>query len=315
MTFSNIGLIRYSIVKTIEAYEKDIQLQVSALSKFKPPALLSNLSQMYSIFCGSGDSLAAALLAEAFSELRVKAADPLDLLKNESILKSHDVFVVSISGRTISNVNVAKLARRSYGITSNVSSKLAKTCDGIIPLRFPNNDVFTAGSISFLDSALTCISLVKKFKIQYAKTLFSSAVLQSKKAKLTGNVYFLGNLHTYPVAMYGAAKLFEILGATAFYEKIEQFSHMELFSVSKGDTVIIFEEKTPHNISLVKELKKIGLNVIQPDPGTNDKVLQVIFYTFFSQLVPLFIAKKKNQKECHFVLAKKIRAVSDKMIY
>ena len=79
--------------------------------------------------------------------------------------------------------------------------------------------------------------------------------------------------------------------------------------------MIIFEEKTPHNITLVGELKKIGLNVIQPDPGTNDKVSQVIFYTFFSQLVPLFIAKKKNQKECHFVTAKKIRAVSDKMIY
>ena len=99
-------------MKTIEAYEKDILLQVPSLSKFKPRTLLSNLQQMYAIFCGSGDSLAAALLAESFSELRVKAADPLDLLKNKSILESHDVFVVSISGRTITNVKVAKLARR-----------------------------------------------------------------------------------------------------------------------------------------------------------------------------------------------------------
>ncbi len=125
----------------------------------------------------------------------------------------------------------------------------------------------------------------------------------------------MGNLHTYPVAMYSAAKLYEILGMEAYYERLEQFSHMELFSAKKGDTVVILEEKTAHNAELKKALKKVGFNVIHPDPKTTNKVAQFLFYTFLFQLVPLIMAKKKHQKDCHFVTAKKLRAASDKMIY
>jgi len=107
----------------------------------------------------------------------------------------------------------------------------------------------------------------------------------------------------------------EILGLDAFYERLEQFSHMELFSTKPGDTVIIFEQKNPHNTLLSKNLKKAGVHVIQPTTKYNDKISQFLFYTFFSQLVPLFLAKKKQQKECHFVTAKKLRKISDNMIY
>ena len=115
--------------------------------------------------------------------------------------------------------------------------------------------------------------------------------------------------------MYGAAKIFEILGYSAFYERIEQFSHMELFSTKPGDTVIIFEEKNSHNSQLVKNLRKVGLHVVQPDPENNNKISQFLFFTFFSQLLPLNLAKKKKQKDCYFVTAKNLRKVSDNMIY
>jgi len=168
---------------------------------------------------------------------------------------------------------------------------------------------------AFLDSALTCISLVKSFKIKNSDKIFHDALNQSKQVKLGKRIFFLGNLHTYPLALYGAAKIFEILGLSAFYERIEQFSHMELFSTKPGDTVIIFEKKNPHNTLLLKNLKKAGLNVIQPNLKYPDKISEILFYTFFSQLVPLFLAKKKQQKECHFVTAKKLRKISDSMIY
>jgi len=122
-------------------------------------------------------------------------------------------------------------------------------------------------------------------------------------------------MHTYPVAMYCAAKFYEILGYDAHFERIEQFSHMELFSAKKGDTVIIFEEKNVHNTNLVKNLKNVGLNVICPTFDSRNKIFQFIFYTYFSQLLPLFEAKKRHKKDCHFVLAKKLRNVSDNMIY
>ena len=115
--------------------------------------------------------------------------------------------------------------------------------------------------------------------------------------------------------MYAAAKFYELLGYDAHFERIEQFSHMELFSAKKGDTVIIFEEKNPHNQQLAKNLKNNGLNVIHPTLKSKNKTSQIIFYAFFSQILPLLEAKRKNQKDCHFVLAKNLRKVSDNMIY
>lgn len=302
-------------MNTISVLEKDILIQVQNLSRFEPPPQLNTIQQKRSIFCGSGDSLAASMLAEAFSERKVKAIDPLDLLKNKSIAQKNDVYIVSVSGKTLSNIKVAKLARKPIAITANPQSKLAIVCNRTILLNFPNSDVITAGSISFLDSALTCISLVMPFRIKNSEKIFNDAINQSKKIKLESKIFFLGNLYTYPLALYAAAKIFEILGLDAFYERLEQFSHMELFCTKPGDTVIIFEKKNPHNTLLSKNLKKAGINVIQPTMKYTDKISQFLFYTFFSQLVPLFLAKKNQQKECHFVTAKKLRKISDNMIY
>ena len=302
-------------MKTIEAFENDILLQIPYLQTIHLQKQLSEKNQRKTIFCGSGDSFAAALLAEAFSNFRVRAADPLDLLKNKSITKNNDVYLVSISGNTISNVKVAKNAKRATAITLNDKSKLAKACSKCIHLDYPSSGVFTSGSIGFISSALTSISLVSKFNIRGIMELFKRALLESKKIKLGKKIFIIGNLHTFPVAMYGAAKFYEILGTDAYYERIEQFLHMGLFSAKSGDTVIIFEEKNSHNSRTTKNLKKLGLNVYQPNPGTSNKVAQIIFFTFFSQLTPLFYAKKIYQKECYFITAKKLRNASSDMIY
>jgi len=136
----------------------------------------------------------------------------------------------------------------------------------------------------------------------------------AKKFSVSKRIFILGTLFTYPLAMYCAAKFYEILGYDAHYARIEQFSHMELFSSKKGDTVIIFEEDNTHNKQLVSNLKKIGINVIHP-PIPSKKINQMLYCTFFSQLLPLYEAKKKRKKDCYFVLAKDIRNVSNNMIY
>ncbi len=114
--------------------------------------------------------------------------------------------------------------------------------------------------------------------------------------------------------MYCAAKFYEVLGYNVHYSRIEQFSHMELFSVKKGDTIIIFEEKNTHNKQLGNSLKEIGISVIHPDMPS-EEISQMIYCTFFSQLLALFEAKKKRKKDCYFVTAKKIRNISNQMIY
>ncbi len=301
-------------MNTIDAYEKDINLQLDFLQSFRKQKSLPFNQQKNILFSGSGDSLASSMLAESFSGGMVKAMDPLDLYQNKQLVKSKNVYFVSISGNTITNIKVAKIAKRTTAITSKPKSRLAKASDEIILLSAPNNGVFTAGSISFLESALTCISLVNEIKIPQDSKLFFKAKTDAKNSKISNRLFILGNFFTFPLAMYCAAKFYEILGYDAHYSRIEQFSHMELFSAQKGDTVIIFEEKNSYNKKLGRNLKKIGINVIHPYVPS-EKISQMIYCTFFSQLLALFEAKKKRKKDCHFVTAKKIRNVSNQMIY
>lgn len=300
-------------MNSIEAYEKDIKLQLNFLKSFRKQKTISVNLQKNILFSGSGDSLVSSLLAESFSGGIVKAMDPLDLYRNKVLVKSKHVYIVSISGNTLTNIKVAKIAKKATAITSHPQNRLAKVSGYVIPLVSPNSGVFTAGSISFLESALTCISLVKNITIPKS-TLFAKASLSAKKAKISKRIFVLGNLHTYPVAMYCAAKFYEILGYDVHYSRIEQFSHMELFSAKKGDTVIIFEEKNSHSKQLGKNLKKIGINLVHPNIPS-EKISQVIFCILFSQHLSLYEAKRKRKKECHFVTAKNIRNVSNQMIY
>ena len=247
-------------MNTIDAFEKDIFLQLKFLKSFENQKPLSETYQKNIIFSGSGDSLVSAMLAESFSGGKVSAMDPLDLYNNKQLVKSKHVFFVSISGNTITNIKVAKIAKKTTAITANQKSHLAKVTDDSILLAAPSNGVFTAGSISFLESALTCISLVSSTKPAKNSQLFQKAKTDAKKFTVSKRVFILGNLFTFPLAMYCAAKFYEVLGYDAHYCRIEQFSHMELFSAKKGDAIIIFEEKNPHNKQLVKNLEKIGLN-------------------------------------------------------
>ena len=153
---------------------------------------------------------------------------------------------------------------------------------------------------------LTCISLVTKFSIKRTSDLFLNAQKESKKVRLTGRIFVLGNMHTFPVSMYFVAKLYEVLGMNAQYERIEQFSHMGLFSTRKGDTVFIFDGNSKYNTKLRKNLLNAGLNVIHIVPIAKKKIEQICYYTFVSQLIPLFHAKMGESKALLLCFCKKI---------
>ncbi len=302
-------------MNSIEAFENDIYLQLTSLKNFKPIKPIPAEILKKSLFCGAGDSYAAAMLAESFSNLKTHCSDPLDLLQNKSLLKNSTVFFISISGNTISNIRAARLAKTSFAISANKSGKLSKICKKTFLLDFTDSGIFTGGSISFLFSALTCMSLVTKFKMPDFKKIFDSAKKHILKTSLSGTVYILGNLHTYPIAMYMSAKFHELLGLDCRYERIEQFAHMGLFSTKKNDTVIILDNATAHNLMLKKSLQKIDLNVILYDIRFTSKINQVIFFTFVSQLLALRYAKKLKKSECFFVTENEIRDASSSMIY
>ncbi len=299
-------------MNTIDAFTHDVYLQLEYLAKFVSQKSKPGKNV---IFCGSGDSLCAGLLAEAFSDYSVRACDPLELAQNKILARASRAYFVSISGSTISNIRAAKLAKYSVAITRNPTSKLGKTRDEVIPLNYEDSNVLTAGSIGFLASALTCISLVHGFKIKNAKKIFTLAKNTAKKISLKNQTYILGNQHTYPVAMYASAKLGEILGMDSHYERIEQFSHMGLFTAKSGDTIIILEPKNAHNSQLVTNLKNLGLSVYNPSIISKNKIDQVLFYIFVSQFVALNMARKKRIKQCYFISHQNMRAASSDMIY
>ena len=302
-------------MSTITAFAKEIKLQVSFVQNFVSQKQLSIPKQKQAIFCGTGDSFISAQLAEVFSDFRARAFDPLDLLKNKKLAKNKDLYLISISGNTVSNISLAKAVKNTIAVTAYKQSKLASACKKSILLQYPNSGIFTAGSISFLASVLTCMSLVSKVKIRNVFRLYDKASTQSRKIRLRGKVFLLGNLHTFPVSMFGAAKLYEVTGLDAHYERIEQFSHMGLFSAKRGDTVIIFEEKNKYNSKLASSLKKYGLHVIQLESHTKKIQETVLFFIFVSEFIALYHAEKKNQKDCFFVTAKKLRKASSSMIY
>jgi len=237
------------------------------------------------------------------------------MIKNKRLLKDHDLYLISISGNTISNVKLAKTTKNTTAITANPQSRLARVCQKSIILKYSHSGIFTAGSISFLSSAMTCLSLISKYRIRNITKIYNQARAQSKKVNLRGKIYVLGNLHTMPIAMFCASKIYEVSGIDVHYARIEQFSHMELFSARKGDTVILFEEKNKHNSKLTVRLEKYGLHVVQIKPNTKNIQEIVLFFIFVSELIALYHAKKKNTKDCFFVRAKKLRDVSSSMIY
>jgi fructoselysine-6-P-deglycase FrlB-like protein len=299
---------------TITAFEKEIMMQLDYIKNFKPQKPLSYSKQKRAIFCGTGDSFASAQLAEVFSEFRARAHDPLDLIKKRNLLEGHDLYLISVSGNTISNFKLAKFSKHTTAITSNSKSKLAAASQKVILLKFNNMGIQTAGSISFLASALTAISLVSKYDIQNISKIYQKAKKISK-ISLQGKIYVLGNLYTMPITMFCAAKLYEVLGIDAHYERIEQFSHMGLFSAQKVDTVILFEEKNTYNEKLLKHLKNCGLQVVRIEPPKTNIQGKILFFIFVSEFIALYAAKRKKKKECYFIEAKKLRNASSSMIY
>lgn len=298
---------------TVSAFEADIGLQPGFLESFEPRPVLSEYLQERSVFCGSGDSLSAAMLAESFSGLRARGADPLDITRNREAYSDKHLYVISISGNTASNIRAASVSH-STAITAAAQSRLARACAKTVLLDFPSSGVFTAGSIGFLASALACISMVSEVDVRDVRRIFEAARRDASRICLAGHTFVLGDHLTYPVAMYCAAKLHEVVGYRCQYERTEQFSHAGMFSARPGDTVLIFGEDDAHARRLCANLEGLGIGAVRAGIS-GAKIQQVLYLVFFSQFLALGEARSKNLVDCYFVTTSKTRDASSDMIY
>ena len=274
-----------------------------------------------SIFVGAGDSYAAALAGFYASGGSCIALDPGSLASAPEIAAGLEVFFISVSGRTASNVaaatKVRRLARGTTALTAAEDSQLAGLTDHVVrlPMAYAPR---TAGMLSFSLSLLA----VMKIAGRGAGCDFREALSGARKASVRlssgkGTTYFLGNSLAYPVALYAAAKAYELLGAKAHAELLEEFSHLELFSLEKADAVNIFSCFDPSGMSarLKKALTGQGFRT-QTIASLGKSDTERLFHSVFAaQLSVLGQARRAGLSEPRFLSAGGRLRASDAMIY
>jgi hypothetical protein len=303
----------------MRALAAEVERQPSVLLKFSKSSFPK--ARRGSIFVGAGDSYSAAMAGFYASNGSCIAIDPYHLASSPEIAKEADIFLISVSGRTASNLVAARkvrgLARRTVAITSDEESKLARNVDEVVrlPVRYLPR---TPGLLSYSLSLLAVLSIAGSRE----KCSFEGAFGAARKDEGNirwgeGTTYFLGNSLAYPVAMYAAAKTYEFIGAKAHPQLLEEFSHLELFSLGPSDEVNVFSAFDPLGASgrLARALVHQGYRSHAVPSRGGSGTEQLFHAVFASQLSVLRRAGELRISEPNFLTAAGRLAVSDLMIY
>jgi fructoselysine-6-P-deglycase FrlB-like protein len=317
-------------MNAIEAMQAEIEYQVQDLHKLDLSSPVGNC-----LFVGSGDSYIAGLAAQYFSGSRAICCSPIDIIKNPLLVKRRNLFVVSISGNTQANILAAKIAKKHgvgtiSALTARSSSRLAKSCDQTIELKYKNTGITTAGTISFTASMIKCISLSTELQLPSdLRKMYNRAENQAKQAiskiddksnsSSSTSYFILGNSQLHAIAMYGALKFNEVFGAKAMAYPTEEFCHSPLFSIKETDQAIVLggeedDDDDDNSSKLSKRLNEEGFASVHVGfkPTGIELLLQA---TFFIQLFVLKLAQKYSLTSCYFLRNEKLLRVSSDFIY
>ena len=162
-------------------FERSIDLVMDSLEKIKfdYTEQINSLSQVSSrkkskncIFVGSGDSYVAGLIAENVSNHHCKCYSPVDLMRSK-FMENMTYYFISVTGRTRSNIEVARRATKAgaktVAVTFDPTSELAKVCNEIYTLETSTTNTSTSYS-TFTTNVVTClelagISIPRKFQM------------------------------------------------------------------------------------------------------------------------------------------------------
>jgi glutamine---fructose-6-phosphate transaminase (isomerizing) len=316
-------------MNAIEAMQAEIEYQIQDLPKLD---LLSPISNC--LFVGSGDSHVAGLAAQYFSGSQAICCYPIDIIKNPLLVKRRNLFIVSISGNTQANILAARIAKEHLAgsitaLTARPSSRLAKSCDQIIELKYRNTGIITAGTISFTTSMIKCISLTTQLHLpsnlgkiyNYAEKQAKQVIRKIDDSKSnssnsnSSNYFILGNGQLHAIAMYGALKFNEVFGLRAIAYPIEEFCHSPLFSIKETDQAIVLGDDNNNNSrKLSIRLNEEGFSSVHV-AFKNKGIELLLSATFFIQLVVSKLAQKYGLTSCHFLSNKKLLRMSSDFIY
>ena len=297
----------------------DLPRFASHLRKAQPP----RLKRSSLVFAGSGDSFAAAIFAQELSKGEAVASDPYELLTSIKRIRGKNLVIVSVSGRTKTNFELARkakgIAAKTLAITAQPESPLARECDETLVLDYRTAGTITSGTISFTTSLLACASLLGSLPrtIQLGTTLgAANRWARNLKPGAKSSFVFAGSGLNYALSFYGAAKINEVLGAKAEAAYPEQLGHAMLFSVNEERDLIVCLSNGRDKATQVYELlQKNGFQSRLLATSGNDAVLRSLKIAIYLQQLPLTIAKRKRTAECAFISEKKKLNLSNKMIY
>ena len=313
---------------SLEAMEEEIRNQVKDLPTFAIELVndrrFRNLDPTSMVFTGSGDSFASSLFAHYLSGMRAFAADPFELQLYPRVTKNKTLFITSVTGRTRTNIQLAKrvrrLAKKRVAITANPESPLARECDDVIQLRYRSQGILTSGTASFSATLLAVASLIRRIpKLESLPIIERRAAdwAQSLQVHPSREFLFIGSGIGYALAVYAAFKIHEVLGLPAQYQHTEQLGHSQLFSLQeKRDNLLFLSPTSDKKTSEVSRvLSKNGFNsYLLKSEGLNP-VLATLQVTFSIQHLALNLGRKFGLQECAFLKDKKRLAFSSRLIY
>jgi glucosamine 6-phosphate synthetase-like amidotransferase/phosphosugar isomerase protein len=147
---------------------------------------------------------------------------------------------------------------------------------------------------------------------------------------LEDSYIFLGDGILFPVAIYGALKINEVIGSKSFAYPLEEFYHAPIFSIKRHDKIMILGNKececdilTNSRKPLYDKLKELDFsscyytNCIRSSNSGNklsstDMLLKSIL---FVQLYVVKQAIERGVKDCYFLQNKDILKLSSFFIY
>src|SRR5437867_4877506 len=180
---------------------------------------IRNPSHRQLIFTGSGDSWAAAMFASELDNKIALAEDPGELLAKIQQAKRKRIVIISTSGRTHANVELAKRARthkiKTIAVTSDPTSLLAGMCDESMILDYRKASGLTSGTISFTGSLLACAKLLRQLPsdLNYSSALFyPEEWARNVHVPVLGKCVLVGSGVDRAIAEYGAFQIQEVLG-------------------------------------------------------------------------------------------------------
>lgn len=276
------------------------------------------------VFTGSGDSYAAALFAREVSGGVAGVEDPYELLAHLDRARRKIVVVISVSGKTRTNLllarRLARVAKKTVAVTSNRDSPLARNCSETILLKYLKSGRLTAGTVSFTSSLLACASLTSRIpKVPPLQRALEAARRWAQRVKLPtkGSFLFVGPGLGHALAEYGACKVQEVLGIRADAVSSEQLGHAKLFSVqSRKDVIVSISPRGDRKTGAVaRSLSENGFTVHQVEGASSDPVVWSIEVCFHLQMLAYTLARRRRMRECAFVADRTRLALSSSLIY